>query len=174
MRTLRLLLVAIALLAPTAIRAELEHEVKAAFLFQFLSYVEWPENTFPDASAPFVIGVLGADDVREDLVEIARGRLAQGRPIEVRRLNGGDSLSGLHVLFVGGSGAFDLPDLTGRKGVLLVGDADGALDRGAMVNLVRVGDHVRFQVAPDTAERGGLRISSRMLAVAVLVKPARP
>jgi hypothetical protein len=156
------------------VAAELEHEVKAAFLFQFLSYVDWPEPSFKDGGSPFVIAVLDADDVHADLQQLVQGRTAQGRPVEVRQVYGAGSLKGVHLLFVGRGDAAVLPELAGKKGLLVVSEAEGALDRGAMVNFMRVGDHVRFQVCPDAAERAGLKISSRMLSVAQFVKQERP
>jgi uncharacterized protein DUF4154 len=173
-RALRPILLVCALVAPTVASAEFEHEVKAAFLFQFLSYVEWPEQSFKDDHSPFVIAVLDADEVRADLQQLVQGRTALGRPVEVRRVYETDSLKGVHLLFVGHEDVSVLPEVAGKKGVLVVSEAEGALDRGAMVNLVRVGDHVRFQVCPDAAERGGLKISSRMLSVAQFVKQERP
>lgn len=168
------MLVAWALAASTLAWAELEHEVKAAFVFQFLSYVEWPDEAFPDATSPFVVGVLGADDVSADLNELARGRSARGRPVEVRKVGDIESISGVHVLFVGHGAMSALPELARKQGVLLVSEAEGGLDRGAMINLLRAGDHVRFEVWPEAAERGGLKISSRMLSVAQFVKQGRP
>ena len=78
------------------------------------------------------------------------------------------------MLFVGHGADVDLSRLARQPGLLVVSDVKGSLDRGAMISLVRVGNNVRFQVAPEAAERSGLRISSRMLAVAQLIKPARP
>jgi hypothetical protein len=172
-RAFRALVVVAALVAPTLASAELEHQVKAAFLFQFLSYVEWPASSFDDPGSPFVIGVMGSDEVFADLRQIVPGRSAQGRRVEVRRIDGNRSLAGVHMLFVGVAETSSLPDLARTKGVLVVGEAEGALDRGAMVNLLRVGDNVRFQVSPENAERSELRISSRMMAVAQFVKRGR-
>ena len=163
----------LALLAPAQAGAPLEPQVKAAYLFKFLSYVDWPDQAFPRPDAPMVIGVLGADDVRGSLQEIVRGRAAQGHPIEVRSLQPGESAEGLHVLFVGRSASGELPKVAGLPGVLLVSEFEGALDQGAMVNLVHAGEHVRFEVAPKAAESRGLHISSRMLTVAQYVKPGR-
>jgi hypothetical protein len=163
---LRSIALASALVIPTAGHAELEHRVKAAFVYQFLSYVEWPEGTFRDARAPFVIGVLDADDIHDALQEIVRGRSAQGRSIEVRKLAAGGAIDGFHVIVVGEAGRAALNRLPPTPGVLVVGEGDRALERGAMVSLVRSRDHVRFQVALGTAERHGLKISSRMLAIA--------
>ena len=174
MRVLRLIVIAVALLAPGAARAEFEHEVKAAFLLRFLSYVEWPETAFPGNGAPIVVGVLGADEVEVALSAMVAGRTAQGRAIEVRRLNGGDPPKNLHMLFVGSGADVELSRLARQPGLLVVSDVKGSLDHGAMISLVRVGNNVRFQVALEAAERSGLRISSRMLAVAQLIKPGRP
>ncbi len=150
-----------------------EHEVKAAFLFKFLSFVEWPAQSFARPAAPLVIGVLGAEDVHFALQEIVPGRSAQGRPLEVRKLKEGDRIAGVHLLFVGRAAAAALPKLPAQPGLLVVSEADGALEQGAMINFLRVDGRVRFEVAPDAAERRGLRISSRMLAVAQHVKPGR-
>lgn len=150
-----------------------EHEVKAAFLFKFLSFIEWPAQSFAHAGAPLVIGVLGADDVHFALQEIVPGRSAQGRPLEVRKLKEGERTAGVHLLFVGRAAVAALPKLPPQSGLLVVSEADGALEQGAMINFLRVDGRVRFEVAPDAAERRGLRISSRMLAVAQHVKPGR-
>jgi hypothetical protein len=173
-RVLRHLLLAAALLAPGIAAAQLEHEVKAAFLFKFLSYVEWPPQAFAAPGAPLVIGVLGADGVHAGLQEIASARSAQGRPVQVRRLKDGERPEGVHLLFVGRAAAPALPRLAGQPGVLLVSEAEGALDQGAMVNFLQSDGRIRFEAAPDAAERRGLRISSRMLAVAQHVRAPRP
>lgn len=161
-------------LTPSFARAELEHEVKAAYLFKFLSYVEWPPSALGDEKAPIVIGVLNAEEVRFALKDIVSDRMAQGHPVEVRALRPNESLSGAQVLFVGKSAAAELPRIAGRAGVLLVSEFEGALDRGAMINLVRVGDRVRFEVAPEVAHDSGLHISSRVLALAESVKSGGP
>lgn len=170
---MRTFLLALAFLSGAAAAQPQEHEVKAAFLFKFLSFIEWPAQSFARASAPLVIGVLGADDVHFALQEIVPGRSAQGRPLEVRKLKEGERTAGVHLLFVGRAAAAALPNLPAQSGLLVVSEADGALEQGAMINFLRVDGRVRFEVAPDAAERRGLRISSRMLAVAQHVKPGR-
>jgi uncharacterized protein DUF4154 len=171
----RLLAVAgLALLVPQIAQAQLAHEVKGAFLFKFLSYVDWPQDAFDGPHSPFVIGVLGDEDVRGALQEIVQGRQAQGRPVEVRRLRNGDGPEGIHMLFAGRASVPELARFAGRRGLLLVGDSDDGLARGAMINLVLAENRVRFEVDPETAERAGLHISSRMLALAQFVKPGAP
>ena len=173
MRTLVAVLGLLACCAALAQQPQ-EHEVKAAFLYKFLSFVEWPAQSFARADAPLVIGVLGADEVHASLQEIVPGRSAQGRPLELRRLKEGERPAGMHLLFVGRAAAASLPKLTAQPGLLVVGETEGALEQGAMINFLRVDGRVRFEVAPEVAERRGLRISSRMLAVAQQVRTGRP
>lgn len=173
LRTLLLAWLALALPGELCAQA-LEHEVKAAYVYRFLSYVEWPGNAAPPSGAPLAIGVLGADDVAAQLEEIVPGRRVQGRPISVRRVREGEPLAGLQVLYVGRAAAAMLPRLAGAPGLLVVSDAPDALEHGATIALVQSEGRVRFRVALDDAERRGLRISSRMLAVAESVRGAKP
>ena len=154
----------------------LEHEVKAAYLFRFLSFVEWPQSSFARPDSPIVIGVLGGEDVLEELREIVPGRVVQGRPVAAQRIAldaRQASLAGVHVLFVGREASAQLARLGPVRGVLVVSDAERGLDQGAVVNFVRSEGRVRFEVAVDAAEQRELRISSRMLAVASNVRPGK-
>ena len=173
MRHLRSLLVALACLMPALAAAQAEHEVKAAFLVRFLSFVEWPESAFPRPESPIVIGVMGSDEVLAALQEITTGRVVQARPVQVRRMKEGESAAGVQLLFVGRAAASVLPKVAGTPGVLVVAESEGSLERGATVNFVRRDARVRFEVALDAAERQGLRISSRMLSVAQHVRQGK-
>ena len=172
MRVLRHLLVVLACLAPALAAAQSEHEVKAAFLVRFLSFVEWPESAFARPESPLVIGVIGADEVLAALQESVQGRVVQARPVTARRVREGE-LAGVHLLFVGRGASAVLPRLGNPPGVLVVAETEGGLDRGATVNFLRREGRVRFEVALDTAEKQGLRISSRMLSVAQSVRQGR-
>ncbi len=174
MRALLKALLCLALVAPGLAAAQAEYEVKAAYLFRFLSFVEWPAQAFARPDAPLVIGVLGEDDVYAGLQEIVAGRQAQGRPLSVRRVKNGEGAKDLHVLFVGRAAAAELPKLPEVPGQLVVSEGASALDRGAVITFVRSEGRVRFEVALDAAERRGLRLSSRLLAVAQYVRPGKP
>lgn len=174
MRFFGRMVLAAVLFAPVAAVAQLEHQVKAAFLYRFLSYIEWPAESLDAAPAPLVIAVLGADEVHAELHALVAGRQAQGRPLVVRRLKEGERPARAHLVFVGRRAAAALPGLAGVHGQFLVADWPGALEQGAMVNFVPVDGRIRFEAAPDMAERRGLRISSRMLAVALRVKQVEP
>lgn len=138
--------------------------VKAAFLYKFLGYVDWPAAALPAADSPLVIGVVGADALNAELRAIAAGRHVNGHPIVTRRLNPGDSLDGVHAVFVGrGVQASVLERLRGRA-ILVV--AEGGLEPGVMLNFVPVAGRVRFEAAPVAAERVGLKLGARLLSVA--------
>ena len=152
-----------------------EHEVKAAFVFKFLSFVEFPREALA-ADAPIVVGVVGAEEVAAELQQIVSGRSVDGRKVLLRRLREGEPYAGTHLVFFGRGEAARLRDLqrtAPAQPLLIVCDWEGALEQGAVVNFLRDESRVRFEVALDAAERRRLRISPRMLAVAQSVRPAR-
>jgi hypothetical protein len=162
---------------PTALAqgptAASERSVKAAFIYKFLGYVDWPADAFAAPDAPLVIGVMGADDLAGDLGELVRGRDVNGHPLEVRPLRSGDALAGVNVLFVGAAERRRLSALTraaATRGILTISEAREGLDDGSIINFMLIDGRVRFEVALDAAERAGIRLSSRLLAVAHYVR----
>jgi hypothetical protein len=150
-----------------------EATVKAAFLYKFAGYVEWPASAFPQPDAPLVIGVVGADEVAAELEKLLPGRQVNNRRVVARRVREGEPLRGIHLLFVG-RGERDLRAAlraAQQQGVLAVSEAERGLELGSAINFVVVDDRVGFEVSLDSAERSGIRISSRMLAVARRVIP---
>jgi len=140
-----------------------ELHVKAAFLYRFTGYVDWPDNAFASAGTPFTMGVLGADSVYAELAQIAIGRKVHERAIAVRKLAPGEATSGLHLLFAG-RGAVPRPEPA--RPLLVVTEVDGEMPRGSMINFRLFDRHVRFDIALDVVETAGLHMSSRLLAVA--------
>ena len=168
-RRLVLLLACLALPALAQPSRTAEAQIKAAFLYKFGSFVEWPAQSFERADTPFTIGLVGADNVAAELAQVAPGRSVHGRPIVVRKLKRGEALAGLHMLFVGSAEAGRLAEILGAaKGqpLLVVSESDDALEQGSMINFVASEGKVRFDVALPPAEQGHLKISARLLAVA--------
>ena len=168
---MRLALCLAALLAAghAAAQAASEIQVKAAYLYQFGGFVEWPPQAFATPDGAFSIGLIGADAMAAELEQIVATRVVQGRQVVVRRLDPGEPLAGLQVLFVGGAAAGRLPEiLSAAKGapLLVVTETEDALSQGSIINFVAVGNRVRFDVALPAAARSRLRISSRLLGVA--------
>jgi len=152
-----------------------ERGVKAAFLYKFLDYVDWPAGAFARPDQPIVVGVLGADDLQAELSDAVRGRTVGDRPVEVRRVRPGDPVTGLHVLFVGAPEHARIASITRSaqgRGLLVVSESDDALDLGSTINFVVQEGRVRFEVALPAAERAGIKLSSRLLAVAQNVRMA--
>jgi hypothetical protein len=143
--------------------------VKAAYLYKMLGYVDWPPASFAQDDAPQVIGVLGDDAVYAELLQIVAGRRVNSRAVVARRLVAGDAVDDLHELFVGRGASANLagwlPGLRGRP-VLVVTDAPSGLTESSVLNFVLVDGHVRFEASIPAAERSGLKLSSRLLAVA--------
>ena len=141
-----------------------ESAVKAAFLYKFAAYVEWPAPLRPDA--PFVIATLAADDVAAELATLLPGRAVAGRSAVVRKVQAGDPMQDVQILFVGRKAANPkgAMDAARRHGALVV--TETGLEQGGTINFVVADNRVSFEVSLEAAERGGHRISSRMLAVA--------
>ncbi|MBI3526341.1 MAG: YfiR family protein [Betaproteobacteria bacterium] len=149
----------------------LEQRVKAAFLFKFGGYVEWPDSAFPSKDTPLVIGVAGADVLAEELSQVVAGRTMNGRPVSVRRVRGGEPLSSVHVLFVGRPEMGRLTDLAAQaRPILTVTDTEKGLALGSIINFVVADNRVRFEVSLDAAKRSGLRIGAPLLSVAMRVQ----
>jgi hypothetical protein len=152
-----------------------EYQVKAAFLFNFAKFVEWPEAAPGEARAPFVLGVLGDDPFGGDLASIVVGQAIRGRAILIRKYHYGDDLRVCQVLFVSVSErphvAQILASLQGSS-ALTVSDIDGFAEAGGVMQFVIEDSKVRFVVNLAAAEKSRLRISSKLLALARVVNRA--
>jgi len=146
----------------------LERRVKAAFLYKFLGYAEFPPNAFVEPGGPLLIAVVGSDDMAAELARIAAGRAVAGRPISVRRVGENEALPPAHLLFVAGSDSERAGRvLRGASGAFLtVTECEGGLRYGSVINFRIVDERVRFDVSLDAADRKNVKLSSRLLTVA--------
>lgn len=152
-----------------AAQPSVESQVKAAYLFKFAGFVEWPEGSFARADSPLQIGVAGNDALADQLEQMVAGRTVGGHAVMVRKLRRGDPVSGMHVLFIGAMERAAIVDLlTAARGqsVLTVSDADDSLALGCMIAFVVTRERLRFDVALGQVNSSRLRISARMLAAA--------
>jgi hypothetical protein len=164
------LLLAVAAPAPTTAQAvSTEYRVKAAFLYNFVKFVEWPART---ESGPIVICVAGQNPFGSLLDDTVRGETVRGRTLEARVILEPDA--GCHVVFVP-AGANALAYLRATRGTptLTVGEGLDFIQQGGLVRFYLEGGTVRFEITREGAERVGVRISSRLLQLARLV-PAPP
>ena len=157
--------------------ASLERRVKAGFLYKFLGYTEFPGSVFAHAAAPFVIGVVAADEIAGELMRIVAGRRLQGRPIAIRVFRDSETPSGVHLLFVGGSDSARLRSLltpARPAPVLLVSESEHGLQHGSVINFRVVEEQVRFDVSLEAASKNSVKLSSRLLTVANHVYKGAP
>lgn len=152
-----------------------EYQVKAAFLYNFAKFVEWPAEAFPQASSAFHLCIIGADPFRNALEEAVEGRTIGGHPLVIFKSPDGRGLEICHMAFVGAGSTKETQRLvaTRRNLLLTVGETDLFLRWGGIINLVRDGNKIRFEINSDAAERVGLKISSKLLALAKVVHDTR-
>lgn len=149
-----------------------EWEVKAAFLFNFAKFIDWPASKLPP-SGPLVIGILGEDPFGADLEKTIGGKNVLGHPIETKRFASPHEARGAHIVFISESERRRLSQilktLSGHS-VLTVAQLDNFCELGGMINFRLAGNKVRFEIDQDTAEKEGLKISSKLLSVAIVKK----
>jgi hypothetical protein len=162
---------------PEAAASALERSVKAAFLYKFLGYAEFPPAAFSDAAAPVVIGVLGADELAAELTRIVAGRTVNQRPVVVKALREGEAASGMHLLFIGGEEGGKVKAVLkalNPEPMLVVTEAETGLQNGSVINFKIVEQRVRFDVSLESADKHGVKLSSRLLTVANQVVKGGP
>lgn len=157
----------VAALAAEAVR---EHDVKAAFLYNFASFIDWPATAFATPASPLVIGIVGEDPFGPMLDELVAGERVHGRTFEVRRFAGGDreGYEACHILFVSSSEARLWRSIAQRlrgRPVLTVADLPGFTEDGGAIGFTTVG-RVRFTINTSALEAARLTASSKLLRLA--------
>lgn len=158
-----------------AIESAPDFSIKAAYLYNFVAYVDWPASAL-GAETPVEIGVMGDERVATALAGMTQDRKVRGRSIAVRQVLPDDAVAGLHMLFIASESAPAIAELlepARDSSMLIVTEWDGALIDGSIINFLLVGNRVRFEVSLDAALASGLSISSRLLAVAERVTSGR-
>jgi hypothetical protein len=149
-----------------------EDQVKAAYLYNFAKFVEWPQETFPDATTPIHLCVLYDPSIGSELSQIVKDKHVSGRSIVVVPIQTGEQGSACQILFINSAQNAQIEHvlkvLQGAS-VLTVGESTGFVEQGGIVNFVIQNDQVHFQVNHRVATQNGLRMSARLLSVAKLV-----
>jgi hypothetical protein len=149
-----------------------EYRVKGAFLYNFLKYVEWPEEHYPTDSETFVIVVYGEDPFGPSLDEALSGRSVDAHQVTVRRVAAGDSIPACHLLFTTLENEDQLRPLLVQAhslGVLTVGEAECFLRTGGVIRFLLDDNRIRFDVNLQNADSADLAISSKLLHLARMV-----
>jgi hypothetical protein len=143
-----------------------EYEVKAAYLYNFAKFVEWPAASGRDT---FVLGILGRDPFGPLLDAVMAGKNVSGRRLTIRRFASVEEVEGVDMLFIASSESARVGEVLKRvEGVptLTVGETDGFVGRGGMLGFRVMDEVVRFDVDLDQSSRAGLKVSSQLVRVA--------
>jgi hypothetical protein len=145
-----------------------EYAVKAAFIYNFTKFIDWPVESFVSDNAPFVVGIFGKN-LFGDSLDFLIGKTVKGHPIEIRSVKNSNEATKTHILFIFASekerirkicNSFNAP-------VLTIGDIEGFCDAGGIIQLITVGNKIRFKINQESARRAGLNISSHLLKLSI-------
>jgi hypothetical protein len=154
-------------------QAQQASQVKAAFLFNFAKFVEWPPGTFANDQAAIILGFSDRDPLAEAL-ETLQGKVVQGRRLETKRCRSPEDFRRCQILFASASERSGLPQILSSlrtSPVLTVTDeVDNFAKLGGIINLIRVEDKIRFEISLNNARRSGLKISSQLMKLAITVE----
>jgi hypothetical protein len=165
-RGLPLLLLALCGALTAGQEVSTEYRVKAAFLYQFLNFVDWPEEV---STGPITMCVAGRNPFGSVLEETVRGETVRNRPIRTRVILSPEP--GCDVIFIPRGAAMGAYlRAAAATPALTVGESQDFIASGGMINFVIEGDNVRFQINPAAAARAGVQISSRLLQIAYIVQ----
>ena len=146
-----------------------EYQIKAAFLYKFCNYIEWPPDAFSSDTSPLRIGVAGPEDLVDELRQTVRGLTIKNRPLLVLQVNSDEIVRNLQILFIARSESRRMTHLlTLARGypVLLVTESPKGFDAGSVINFVVQENRVRFDISQAAAAQQGLRLSAQLLKVA--------
>ena len=152
-----------------------DFQVKAAFLINFPKYVDWPANVFAETNSAITVAILGDENVANAVQDmIGSGRIVGGHPLVLKRIVREEEITNdCQILFIGASERQRIPLILGKirgEKILTVGESDDFLEKDGIINLARQGRKIRLQVNLTAAGNAQLKISSRLLVAADVVK----
>ena len=153
-----------------------EYQIKAAFLFNFAQFSQWPTNAFAGPDKPLVIGILGTDPFGSMLDDIVRGETVQGRRLLVERFRRVEEIQTCHILFISQSESTRLESqlkALQNKPILTVTDIEDSAYRGVMIRFINESNKIRLRVNLDAVENAHMTISSKLLRAAEVVPSRR-
>lgn len=158
--------------APAQESRSSEYQIKAAFLYHFAKFVDWPSGAFPQPDSPLVITVAGDNVFNSDLERIVKSKTINGHPLVVRHVHAVADLKPSHILFISSSEQARLPEILKAvqgASILTVSETNDFLANGGMINFLLEENKVHFEINNEAAKRAGLKISAKLLALATRV-----
>jgi YfiR/HmsC-like len=153
-----------------------EYQIKAAFLYNFAQFVQWPAGALGSTNEPFRIGVLGDNPFDGALAETLQGETIDNHKMVVRTARQVDDLKNCQMIFISRSEKGHIAKILSHldsSPILTVSEIDGFAQQGGIINFYLEGTKVRFEINPTTAQRDGLKISSELLDLGKIIEPAK-
>ena len=153
----------------TGANAASESQVKAAFIYNFARFLEWPAQSFPSSDTPVTIGVVGSEQIGNAIERITKGKTINGRKLVVKRLGSGDNFDSCHVLFISASERRRTKGILERlrdSSVLTIGETDGFIQNGGVIGFVIENNKIAFEINTGAAKKKRLIVSSQLLKLA--------
>ena len=150
-----------------------EYQVKAAFLYNFAKFVDWPPQVFKHAADPIIVCIVGDTPIYTQLESATIGKTAGSRSFAVRKVSDAEHAGGCHILFIGLADRKRIPAILGsirKSGVLTVGETPEFIPDGGVVNFKLEDGKIRFEINLQAAEQAQLQISSKLLSLAEIVR----
>ncbi len=149
-----------------------EYEVKAAFLYNFLKFVEWPVEKSTASPSAINLCILGHDPFGNSIDDFIAQKIA-GKKISLQHMSSISRIGDCHAVFISGSekgSVKSIADLAMKRHILTIGDTEEFSQQGVIINMFLENNKVRFEINPDAAKRAGLRIDARLLKLAVIAR----
>ena len=153
-----------------------EYEIKAAFLFNFAQFVDWPATTFTNTDMPFAIGILGSDPFGPALEATVEGETIKNHRIIIERAQRIGDLKNCQLIFISKSKEKQFTEILSAldaRPVLTISEIEGFAEHGGEINFYLEGSKVRFEVNPAAAKRVGLNVSSQLLSLGKIVETTK-
>jgi hypothetical protein len=155
----------------------IQSALEAEFVFNLTRFIEWPRNSFADSIAPFVVGVLGDEELRANLTLVSAGKTVNGRSFRIQKLVHGQDPRGCHILFIGSSEhreAATVLQVLRASRILTIGDTENFIRQGGAIRFFVQDNRMRFEINLDATARAKLNVSSKLLGVAWVTTDDRP
>ena len=150
-----------------------EYSVKAAFIYNFTQFIDWPADAFAAGDSPFVVAVVGQNPFGAALDRAMANKTVGKHPIVVKYFATANDLGTCQLLFVSASLDKQLGEIFAKKtgkAVLNVGESDEFMRAGGAIRLFLEEDHVKFEIAPDVCEAARLKVSAKLMKLARIYK----
>jgi hypothetical protein len=149
-----------------------EYQIKAGFFFNFTRFVDWPESAFVTASSPILVCVLGETPLTDLVIDVALGKVVNGRAVSIKRVKASDDLRRCNLLFISAEEERHTTEILAslrKTNTLTVGETPGFAQAGGMINFSIQENKVKLELNLEATTRAGLKVNSKLIAVSRLV-----